>query len=742
MEKKKAGKRPGSAIILTLMVVLLLSLLGIAALGMSLGNVKMSQKVEGSSEAYYNMDAVAEDILGDIDLQLKTMEDAAIRYLRYELFSSEKITANEVQTLDNEMVEILYKNSSAEGIRKKAFEVSAYLNPEVHAFFYKEWQKNVYEPSKLGNSMNYNQYNQKMDSYYEEAFNRIYMYHVENLLKDYQGEKLVKGEKVKYRVALVKDKKKDYTLIGSASPWERYSYNRGDCSIEIDIEGKDRKHLAIELAVTPPLYASVSQIETSAIFGSRAITNAIYAKDMAIQGEKIHIAGDIVLQDNLLVEQIKSFDLYGNLFLGNQMIVKESSQGNKAFRIHPYKEKQGYRQAYKESLFQAGVFADLSASSLKNYKEEQAEDYKSRPILIFKDSPGGNLMTKHLQVSRDTSHFNLEIGGHALIRDNVVLEAKGESQIDFKGHLVMTRPYSNEQEQGSVCYLTQKSNQIGLNGLVVIPGYYRGYVDERQHDFSQCRLESIKRLDGIKALASSWIDQHYLYLQTMSNDIDKKYEVGLYRAGSERDIYGFSNSPIILRQDNGVHYFLPEGDYMFNNSWMKPRRMYMLFKEYEEAIKTQKDQWQAYWDTKTRGNGFTDLDMEKAFDISALKDIKGYLSEKDTGVKVLSAGSTLHLDEDFEGIVYGLGDLTIKGNHKIKGSVVVKGKLIVQGSPEIEYNEGILLDLQRKNKWTQSFLKPSLGSVPIDYSKKDTLSPKVRSVTDGDRFKVNVWKIE
>ena len=186
MEKKKAGKRPGSAIILTLMVVLLLSLLGIAALGMSLGNVKMSQKVEGSSEAYYNMDAVAEDILGDIDLQLKTMEDAAIRYLRYELFSSEKITANEVQTLDNEMAEILYKNSSAEGIRKKAFEVSAYLNPEVHAFFYKEWQKNVYEPSKLGNGMNYNQYNQKMDAYYEEAFNRIYMYHVENLLKDYQ----------------------------------------------------------------------------------------------------------------------------------------------------------------------------------------------------------------------------------------------------------------------------------------------------------------------------------------------------------------------------------------------------------------------------------------------------------------------------------------------------------------------------------------------------------------------------
>lgn len=742
MEKKKAGKRPGSAIILTLMVVLLLSLLGIAALGMSLGNVKMSQKVEGSSEAYYNMDAVAEDILGDIDLQLKTMEDAAIRYLRYELFSSEKITANEVQTLDNEMVEILYKNSSAEGIRKKAFEVSAYLNPEVHAFFYKEWQKNVYEPSKLGNGMNYNQYNQKMDAYYEEAFNRIYMYHVENLLKDYQGEKLVKGEKVKYRVALVKDKKKDYTLIGSASPWERYSYNRGDCSIEIDIEGKDRKHLAIELAVTPPLYASVSQIETSAIFGSRAITNAIYAKDMAIQGEKIHITGDIVLQDDLLVEQIKSFDLYGNLFLGNQMIVKESSQGNKVFKIHPYKEKQGYRQVYKESLFQAGVFADLSASSLKNYKEEQAEDYKSRPILIFKDSPGGNLMTKNLQVSRDTSHFNLEVGGHALIRDNVVLEAKGESQIDFKGHLVMTRPYSNEQEQGSVCYLTQKSNQIGLKGLVVIPGYYRGYVDERQYDFSQCQVESIKRLEEIKDLPSKWLDQYYLYLQTMSKAIDEKYAVGINWDEKETELYGFSYSPMILKQGRAVYYFLPDGNYLFNNNWMRPRKVYQLFAKYKEAIEKEKNSWSDYWETKTRGNGFTDLDMDKAFDISALKDVKGYLSEKNTGVKVLAAGSTLHLDEDFEGIVYGLGDLTLKGNHKIKGSVVVKGKLIVQGSPEIEYNEGILLDLQRKNKWTQSFLRPGAGSVPIDYSKKDTLSPKVRSVTDGDRFKVNVWKIE
>ena len=78
--------KKGSSLIMVLVVTLLIITLGSVALSMSLSNVRMSAKVKDYNKEYYDIEKVAEDVLEEIDIELKSCEDDALTYLKEEKY--------------------------------------------------------------------------------------------------------------------------------------------------------------------------------------------------------------------------------------------------------------------------------------------------------------------------------------------------------------------------------------------------------------------------------------------------------------------------------------------------------------------------------------------------------------------------------------------------------------------------------------------------------------------------------
>lgn len=307
--RKFIKKKNGSAVVLVVIAIMIITVLGVTVLTMSINNINMASKFKKVTEKYYGLDNACELIVGYVDEKLKESEETAVDFMRNEKYAKDicKDLPPKVVCLDG-----LYWD-------------------ENHSFFYKKWNKDVYQASLISiideNKVKKNivddvKYNKLLDDYFQPAFSRAYFNIITAKLKTIEGDAINKIGKINgikdYRVKIIDNKK--YSLVDRYTNWDDYEPVLGDIYVLITVKDNNNKTMNLKLDINPPQYAATDREKYNSVK-----ENDLYKKAITCSGE-IKFADSRKFTS---VQKMDKADIIG-LIGKNEVMVKKN---NKDFEI-------------------------------------------------------------------------------------------------------------------------------------------------------------------------------------------------------------------------------------------------------------------------------------------------------------------------------------------------------------------------------------------------------------------------
>ena len=528
--REKAGLRDfavredGSAMVIVLTIIFVMTTLGGITLLATLTNLRMSAKYTGWTAEYYALDRAAEDRVRRLDERLSQAEDYARLYIRGECYRI---------------------GDAAPAITGKP---DTDINERAQNFIYNIWNNGVYQPSISSDSgggdltggkpdiLDETRYNSLFTRFNTEAFQRLYYFFAYRLLAaDVKSGAFESVELTRM-------------MAGYAGMLDNYSADPEGMKVVIDVDDGEEeyaKHVRAVAYVTAPIFGYETKAENIPFRANPLWSGALTARGsikfesgqgingsgmpsdggsasgggmatgtglesgggavsggLASGGGVTRVYGDVSAVDfnEFYIDQNDwaslegnefgiacagaAVEIYGNVYSRGDLHVIDDGG-----RITVSRYKDGYDAGYRAGLFGNTLFFDTSTVPvmIQRYSQPDGGSWDRDFIPFFyRDNYGGNVYCNNLSISEGVRGASILIDNGPLREGGVRDGAPGvvwtlddvhnggfDSRISIKGNLIglsSDAAFDDHTASSAVINSHYDSGIIELMGAIIVPG--------------------------------------------------------------------------------------------------------------------------------------------------------------------------------------------------------------------------------------------------------------------------------
>jgi len=401
---KRTVEEAGSALVIVLTVIFVLSTIGGITIIVTYNNYMMSTRYLSWASDYYKLDFDAEITLKEIDDILLKAEDYASRYMRDGCY---RIGDARPEITGDPLTE---------------------LGERSHYFIHNYWYNSVYSPSLTVNPYGIEEtdeavYSSLFEGFNEEFSQRLYYYYAYKLLEIEINE----SGSSKYG-----DLRMDISpmMAGFAGMKEGYAADPGGLRVSFEAADNEApgKYITVTLNVTAPVYATVKETEQIPFKTNPIWTNAVAARGSLIfrgaPGRTL-VFGDVVSQDYKnyyedydmyvvldgndtgLISDGATVGVFGNVYSAGDLHVTGSGGSFNIFRYAA-----GMKTGFKDNAFANTLRFDISSLPALTQRFTQLEDgewQRAHIPFIYRDINGGNVYCNGVVIERNVDGAQINI---------------------------------------------------------------------------------------------------------------------------------------------------------------------------------------------------------------------------------------------------------------------------------------------------------------------------------------------
>ena len=484
----KLHSEKGTAAIITLSVILVLTALGTVSLLASAMNVRMSGRIISWSEDYYTLDTKAEGYVHKIDeMVLIPAEEDARHYVinRLDRAKPEDLVGlfhDDSLTPPGDPYQ-MYISYAQDYFNKYYLETWTYeAGGDKHEYTVHDYEQAIVDGTFNGKtieeiSRNYvddgspaedraaRAYTGDLLQYTEELFDRVYFHMVAKRLEylhmhdddfsnakaniviksiaydeNYGSRENTERNRCTYRFSNIRDESPTRTI---SETWERIKPESGDITIYIrawdptNIRDK-LVHVAVE--VIRPAYETIEKTIYTPVYGNPIWANALTVRGGIKIGEeapaKAVIKGDVYAsgasgepyESGLTVFNNTTVDIYGNVYTAGNVQAVSIREGNGGtLRVHTSETgSSGVSYNYKKAIYgNEYLHENHYAYDIDiEYTADQGAGAGSIPF-VFKDSVDqGNVYCESLEVAEGVEGATLQVDGNLWTMDDIQMDGQ------------------------------------------------------------------------------------------------------------------------------------------------------------------------------------------------------------------------------------------------------------------------------------------------------------------------------
>lgn len=729
---KYLKNKKGSALVLVLSCILILTALGSVVLFACVANIQMGTKYTGWSKEYYELDSIAEQRLMVLDKKyMAEAEEFARFYMQNELYS--------LNSLDGWDYEDTNGNSHS---------LDSLMGSRLQASIYQGWTDDV-APAVVGEEID----KDDLKAYLPKVFKLLYSRYVtEQLIADTAADaegKIDQGTQNAISFEAV------VTNAGHLSPdtWGDAQDFIDDISADAPIaalnltvmdataEAVTNKMVSVHAAVVIPQYDTLDQVRYTPVKANPLWTNALSVKGNIVLSGNCSVYGDVVScnqqetgLNSYSVDEGNAYGIrtgadtstvhiYGNVYSAGDLHVSNSYS---AISVHPYDashhdsvyKNKLYSDAEEPFLFSFANYKFTSGDTPGNPITQYAEDTASGCIPFFyKDASGGNVYCNSLSVEKNEAgtasiliNGRISVSGNVWTNDDIQLDGEssggGVSSITVSQNYIgiNSAPNNSKDPNSSSSVINNTADtgsQVRLLGDFVIPGtaFYR-FGTAASPDYYQSgesataklseMLEAYIRPDGSAGSEVHFDEEGTSYTVVEQESPELKADLVKAALGVNvpetnvqvsADPAGYSLGVVAANNGSGYSVITTSGDSQSENnnaySYLTGGQIQNIFR------------------SKTRYFG-TDTSLDRNFD--RLTNGAPPSGAETVNMYYYSGNTSVDLSVISQGIIYAAGDLTLYGG-TFRGSVICRGTLTLSNAT-VYYDEDVIsgvLDLDPVN---------------------------------------------
>ncbi len=780
-----ARSRKGSALVLVISVILLLTMLGTVSLFASLANMRMSSRYSDWSRDYFASDSSLEEALSRIDALLKTAEAYAGDYMEQKYY---RLSLTELGTLSvsspealnvQEIYDILDDDSQAQAFFK------------AHGFpwdSYAEYYESLPKDEKGEPTASYlseREYLDRLSSVNEDMYERLYFYFSHKLLTGALEPGGALYDLTSGSVTVSLDSVIDDVFA------ESFNYDKNHWKINLKsatVDGDDKHTISAVISIKLPGAETVISYNNNPIYG-----NPLWGYALAAEGDINFTSGAAVYGDIFAassrdknyagavgIQGGANVTVSGNIYAngdveafgdGAKLTVKTAASGGASY---------GKKlKIYGDSpLLMKQSDPNLYDGSSNEYREGSAEE--GVVPLLYDDYNWGNVYCHDLKVDEGATNAEIELNGNLIAADDIEMNGS-ESAITLEGNFVGINSEAEKAGEAvdpnaSSAIINNQAidggSSINLNGNLIVPGIaYAEYAKGPETDIAG--KEDYYFTDGDKV--------YYPTVESVAARNQASFEYYLYT----------DNGAFIVFYINGTKYYLKElssesfenklNDFASAGAAFEPIGSRIFIRGFDELkgyslgvvigdaasagagrpvdlknaiasysvnenkyrAASSKGQLKNVQEAKTKHFGYYDQSLTMGGLVGSKEPNTVYYFSGYT-VSKRSSG-TLSIDGEMSGIVYSTGDLTVAGSGTFKGVILCEGNVTIAGNVTLKYDEDVVSGIvsDSKSLSARAFFKPGCvyakkngGKTYAYYEDYDSTSG---IKTETKRYRIESW---
>lgn len=742
----------GSAAVMVMSIILILTTLGLVALMGSVAGIKMGSRYKNWSNDFYELDKKAESTVQAIDTVLASADSSARTYMESEGYK-----------LDDYLgIDLAVQTNFKERAWMNQFDTT--VTPPA---------PNTYE-GYISKGAGAEAYKLDLDKYYRECFNRVYYYYMATELAVPLGSLPVsiKQEDLdlldKFKGVTTETPKKFSVVINSSDP------------------NDSTKKVEVEFSIIPPTYQTVIQTINRPIKGNPLWGYAVAAGGgITISGTTVVVGDMIASNGNIDITANNRLEARGNLYASGDItldtlsklrtltdLTKDDVDSLKAGSA-PYTYEKRKTIYGDTELAYLGIDTGnslLYSSALNPYINGNGNAINSQVPFLYKDLnvqivdnvvPGnyvpagwGNIYARNFLIKNTAENASATIDGNLIVTDD--LELNGVSG----NHIVVNGNFLGLSSEGAPVGLTgiidhnnsstilnnsvveaenptyTLGNTITLNGGVIVPGVAFREFDKADgsagHEYYQT-FESISGRD--RPLFEAYLedsvttDSEYMYLTTgtspsVTSVYPMKKSIGVPIETRRADFKNYFDGVDNISgnaDDTTIHTFV----YGNNSTIFGYALGAVLIHNKGDSSKAQKrflgsigpvgstdGQINAQsenlfnWQSVKGAFPIKDIFKSKTENFGFDRSMAGYLTTETVDVDALNAvPGMLYLDvsvsrgvSTLKPITYCNGNLTITGSGTFEGIIIASGNITIDGDVSLNYSEAAVINVLENPK--------------------------------------------
>jgi hypothetical protein len=781
--------KSGSALVLVICVILLLTMFGTVSLFASFTNLRMSNRSNDWSVEYFASDANLEKVLARIDRLLKNAEEYTGEYMKEQYYKVNELPIGNISNYLFDKQSLIYSHWQAD------FPYDSY------AEYYDTIEKDS-EGTPVGAFMSEGEYLDTFKLFNEDMYERLYFYFAHVLIQ----EDLQSAESGSLYSLIDEeaDKNNEVKITANSSITDIFSfaeefvYNKDNWRIDISSAtgNNDIRHtINGVLSIKLPGAETVISTINNPVYGNPLWGYALAAEGDISFNSSATVYGDVLAASKLAGDDIGAVDIntgsnvsvYGNIYANGDV----TALGNGAkLTVKAYNTKDslpvGFSYFRKQKIYGgSSMFINQSDNNLylhdgSSSAYTEGSTQTGVVPLLYQDYNWGNVYCHDLKVDKAAANADVMVYGNVIASDDIEMNGN-ESDISLGGNFVGINSEAVDNDPNASSSIinnraTDGNSTITVNGNLIVPG--RAYA-EYDKDPS-LKLEDIPDY--------YFRDDKNIYYPTVESVTAKNQDTFEYYLYTD-------NGSFIVFYVNGVKYYLKElsnvsfenqlSDFTSAGSSFNPISSRIFIRQYDELngyslgvvisdaslggadagkpvdLKniisvsyganennfkkaSANGQLKNVQDAKTKHFGYYDAGLDMRGLVSA-SDGKVYYFNGFTKDTTAYSSGTINITGDMNGIIYSTTDLTLTGDGTFSGVILCEGNITVNGNVKIVYSEDVINGIisNSKSLAARAFFKPGCdygkanGSQTYAYYEDYDSTSGIK--TETKRYRIESW---
>ena len=660
---KRFLNNKGSALVLVMSSLIILTAVGAVVIFLSVANISMSTKYSNWSAEYYTLDYAAQNTLADFDNAV--------------LIPAETTAREYLQNSD-------YLIEAADYDAQMPAEMKSFISPNLHEVLYQAWAE--IDSAYTIDDEESQEYKDAVKAFVNDAFTVLYHAYVNTNI----------GSGITATMALVDAGSfPDDGDIPSETLSSLAALVSAPQVRVTETDSDSEKKVTALATIAVPSYYAVEQTRYVPVFVNPLYTNAISARGAVIFTGSADITGDIVSnnvghsdgleegnQSGVIVRNSADVTVQGNISCAGDVHLwgAYSSLDVGAYPI---------TRELKALLFQN----DYGYDTAVGYVPGVAEDNPVNGVVpfIYLDNDGGNVYCNNLSVESGATSGDLSVSGHVWTQDDIQNDATG-SRITVDGNFI---GLSSDSEAGDpnrssavINNAYASSGSIWIGGDYIIPGtaWYK-FTSKGTYNPSS---SPAYYQTGQSGYAQS--GEYFQIYFAQDGDVSATYfdaadeSFDLFESNDPQDKIARFLSQVLASFGSGIYVDSSADRYLLGGLVDDTGSGSVVsssgditngynYNAYKDSLLP------AVFQAKTENFGAA---PEYTFD-NLINP--AYAEDDASNGFYYVTGGYYNLSGDVNGIIYAPGNLTIGGSGTLYGSVICGGDLTVSSGVDITYDE-------------------------------------------------------